>query len=349
MIVKIIPTIKHYAWGASAQSSLVSRLARYKGEDPCAELWFGVHPLGESTLVHGGTLSHFLNERNLELPYLFKVLSVGSPLSIQLHPTLGRAKSLHKENPKEYPDENHKPEIAIALNQLDVVAGLKSDEDFSLTLNTYEGLRVFKSATTSKDALKKLYFLQPHEVSAIVNSLRMHIDVDAPIGVEKYFLQACSLYDSHDPGLVALFLLQFKTLLPGQGIFTGPGIPHAYLSGNIIECMANSDNVVRGGLTKKFLDKDVFLEIVSSENSDVITPNHEPRFIYAKNDIREFKVIRFENGSFKEDFPSPSIILCIEASLSINGDELRAGEAAFIMGLGYDLMVTGQAFVATVG
>lgn len=349
IIEKLIPTIKHYAWGAIGDASLVASYANYSGNEPCAELWLGAHPSGESLTTSGLKLSDILAHKGETLPFLFKVLSIGSPLSIQLHPNLQRAKSLHADNPKEYPDENHKPEIAIAIDQLDLVAGVKSDSDFRETVNSYEGLSVFSGADSLLSALKILYSLNKENVSEIVSKLFTQISKEKSQGVEKYFLQAYALYDSFDPGLVILFFLNFRSLKSGEAVFTGPGIPHAYLSGNLIECMANSDNVVRGGLTRKFLDKDVFLELISSEDSKIISPVGESRLEYAIDGVKEFKVIKFLKGSFKEDCQKPGILLCTDLSLSINGTVLQAGEAVLVQGMGYSLDVVGEGFLATAG
>lgn len=124
-LVPLHAAVQNYAWGLSpSEGSLVARIHALNSglgveeEKPYAELWMGIHPSGPARIVSNPdiTLSQFLSEASvLSIPYLFKILSVAKPLSIQAHPHKHLAAKLHRENPKAYKDDNHKPEMCVAL------------------------------------------------------------------------------------------------------------------------------------------------------------------------------------------------------------------------------------------
>jgi len=134
------PSVKNYPWGRLGGESLVAELAGVAISEttPYAELWMGAHPSGPSTLPDGTTLLNYIqqNPESLgkgvlekfgpNLPFLFKVLSVAQGLSIQAHPDIPLAKILHQRDPKNYPDDNHKPEMAIAVTPFEVLCGFRS-------------------------------------------------------------------------------------------------------------------------------------------------------------------------------------------------------------------------------
>ena len=126
--VRLDCVVQHYAWGSDA-TGLVARLTNHTTTDkPCAELWMGTHPSGPST-IHSTkqTLSEYLGGR--QLPFLFKVLSVKTALSIQAHPDKKLAEQLHSRDPKNYPDDNHKPEMAIAVTNFEALCSFRTVED----------------------------------------------------------------------------------------------------------------------------------------------------------------------------------------------------------------------------
>ena len=148
----LTPVVKNYPWGRLGRSSLVARLGSLgsgsgSGLDsiietiPYAELWMGSHPSGASTLPDGQTLLQYiqtnpdslgkgiLNRFGPKLPFLFKVLSVEKALSIQAHPDIPLARVLHEKDPLNYPDDNHKPEMAIAVSPFEVMCGFRSLEE----------------------------------------------------------------------------------------------------------------------------------------------------------------------------------------------------------------------------
>jgi len=295
---KLLNRIQHYAWGAKNQDAYIPALLGKKTEPdkPYAELWIGTHPNASSTLFADGE-NHLLQDwisRNPDailgqdvsrrfggqLPFLLKVLSAGEVLSIQAHPDKMQAEQLHKRDPEHYPDDNHKPEIAIALDALTALVGFKSSEDLVDTLNQYPEILDFIGADQAQnfiskpdENLKQLFSTMmsrslsfPDQLQDAINRLANRLSVSSnQTEADSLFLQLRNIYKEPDIGLFTLFILNLIHLNPGEGIFLKAGIPHAYVKGNIVECMANSDNVVRAGLTPKFKDIETLTQILTYE------------------------------------------------------------------------------------
>ncbi|KAG7451635.1 mannose-6-phosphate isomerase [Guyanagaster necrorhizus] len=260
---------------------------------PYAELWMGTHPTSPSKLSSGATLSSLLKENpsligasvlsrfpdaiDGNLPFLFKVLSIEKALSIQTHPDKETAEQLHAQLPNIYKDPNHKPELALALTPFRALCGflpltaianhLRNTPELSAVIPPFivdAFLAISGSDTptgpTEKAALKDLFaaLMTAQEtafkaqLSALVDRYSSKSDVDQE-GVEALVLRLNSQFPG-DIGIFCAFLLNYVNLQPGEAIFLGAGEPHAYVDGDIIECMANSDNVIRAGLTPKLRD-----------------------------------------------------------------------------------------------
>ncbi|MEW5870549.1 MAG: mannose-6-phosphate isomerase, class I [Chloroflexota bacterium] len=296
--------VQHYAWGTRDEEAFIAKLLGVKAQPglPYAELWMGTHPNAPSQVLSGDQpvplpawiAAHpqaALGERIArrfagKLPFLFKVLSAGEALSIQAHPDKSQAGRLHANDPEHYPDDNHKPEIAIALDTLSALTGVKPFSRMVETLEHYPEIAAFlgpdifglipwaQSSTArqrdfSSQAFRTLIqrsISAQAELQATLARLARRFDRSAPTDLEpeeRLFLSLREQYPDPDVGLLAIFLLNRVTLQAGQGLYTPAGVPHAYLKGNIVECMANSDNVVRVGLTPKFKDAPALLEILA--------------------------------------------------------------------------------------
>ncbi|NQV14360.1 mannose-6-phosphate isomerase, class I [bacterium] len=301
-------SIQHYSWGTRGDKAYIPHLLNIAPEDDLAfaELWMGVHPNAPSMVIDPESelkiLSDWIAEAPSErlstdrsndfpegLPYLLKVLSVGQALSIQAHPNKAQAESLHKNDPEHYPDANHKPEMAIAIDHLITLVGFISNKQMAtLFLDTPE-LRtlVEKNGTKISDlksvVMKLLEFGSSHpgEIESCVSALQSRLRFkDNCNETELLFLEQAELNDPHDIGLLFLFFLNLIHFKPGEALFLPPGVPHAYLKGNIIECMANSDNVVRLGLTEKFCDAPALTEIlVFDETTDFLVETSSDGYI----------------------------------------------------------------------
>ncbi|HDM76957.1 MAG TPA: mannose-6-phosphate isomerase, class I [Deltaproteobacteria bacterium] len=297
----LVNKIQHYAWGTRGVDALIPRLLGINPEPdtPYAEFWIGAHPKAPSEVVLGDkrvSLRDFIamypreilgkevaEKFSNELPFLFKVLSAAEPLSIQAHPDKEQARYLHEKDPEHYPDPNHKPELAVALGSFYALAGFRPYEEVLSILKKYPEIEAFVGEIVVSDLSNSQFdsagarsFVKTLFSALIRRSITHRDDFIAQVEklrerlsnqrnklteVEKLFLEVAEKYD--DVGLFALFFLNFIHLERGQGIFIDAGIPHAYVRGNIVECMANSDNVVRVGLTPKYKDAETLLEILT--------------------------------------------------------------------------------------
>jgi len=286
--------VQHYNWGSRDDQAFIAHLLGIPPEDnkPFAELWMGVHPKAPSFIIDPENtpqkLADWISEAPPEhlgyadslpptLPYLLKVLSAGQALSIQAHPNKSQAQILHRNDPEHYPDDNHKPEIAIAIDYLDALVGFISHDSYQkLLATTPEIFDLLQHKGFAQTNLKAaiLYLLElstqnTDKITSCITSLQNRFS--KKIGADEtelLFLELVQEHGTTDVGLIFLFFLNRVHLGSGEAVYLPPGIPHAYLKGNIIECMANSDNVVRLGLTEKFCDAPALSQIL---NFDEIT------------------------------------------------------------------------------
>jgi len=280
--------IQHYAWGCRGLEAFIPQWLGVQptGETPYAELWIGAHAKAPSTVDVNNEevpldvlITHYPKEVLGEsvrkrfgdrLPFLLKVLSAGEPLSIQAHPNKAQAERLHRLDPAHYPDDNHKPEIAIALDSLTALAGLKTAGEMERLLENYPEIAGFIEYTGGVvdvhlrfTELLHRSVSEPDSLKSAIEALALRLESQTHLSeADRLFLNQRLIYPKGDVGLFALFFLNLLHLKKGEALFLGAGIPHAYLQGNIIECMANSDNVVRVGLTPKFKDVDSLIEIM---------------------------------------------------------------------------------------
>jgi mannose-6-phosphate isomerase len=227
---------------------------------PYAELWFGSHPSGPSKVV--SSRENFTSP----LSFLLKVLSVGKALSIQAHPDKKLAEQVHRERPDLYKDDNHKPEMAIALTDFEALVGFRPIEEINRYLEEVSALRELTGWTklTGKSDLKE-FFASLMKAEKVTEAFELVKENKSGLSnLKDLFLKLASQYPV-DIGCFCIFVLNYVKLRPGDAIFLGPNFPHAYLSGDCVECMANSDNVVRAGLTPKYRDVDLLVKMLNYE------------------------------------------------------------------------------------
>lgn len=303
-------------WGRVGYESIAARFAATTTPDlqielnrPYAELWAGTYPPNPSKdIISGRSLIDLIaDDASLlstsvtarygsKLPFLLKVLSIGKPLSIQAHPNKRLAEQLHAKSPDIYPDDNHKPEMAIALSDFEGLVGIRpldeiahflthvpslrtlvGDGPAQLTLAAANGGDLLGSATQKALALKSaftaLLVASPDSVTAATKMLfaeaSSNVEDFAGGGVKATSGAVLSelatrLYNyfPDDVGLFFIFFLNHVRLTPGEAVFLKADTIHAYLSGDIIECMAASDNVARAGLTHSYKDADAFTQLL---------------------------------------------------------------------------------------
>lgn len=286
-----------YEWGKIGYGSIAAILYAddIDPSTPYAELWLGTHPNGNATIKeYQMSLQEYLEEHPeylgtaLEywnkfgtLPFLLKVLSVRKALSIQVHPDILTAQVLHEDYPLLYKDPNHKPEMAIALTKFHALCGFRSAEEIKecfvnvteLQLIITPSLLLTYQETLDETLLKKILFsmlTKDDELVelAITKFLRRFDEEDEPTKEKFKYQLVKKLHDQFpaDSGAFMVFFLNEVTLEPGEAMYIPPGLPHAYLSGDCVECMATSDNVVRAGLTPKYKDIETLLEILDYQS-----------------------------------------------------------------------------------
>ncbi|HOP49578.1 MAG TPA: mannose-6-phosphate isomerase, class I [Ignavibacteriales bacterium] len=283
-VFKLTGNIQHYDWGTRNENAYIPKLLNIKTEPnkPYAEYWLGVHPSLPSKIIYKNEtilLSDFIEkekdiigtkfyEKYIKLPFLLKVLSIEQPLSIQAHPNKQQAAVLHLKDPNNYPDDNHKPEIAIAIDKLEALVGLKSIEKLNELFVIFPEIKTYLNhfinvESHSPSDIFKAYVSNSQNnpeyaklTDFIYNKIKSENDK-----LSNYYKFCYEKYGKYDVGLLCLYLLNFVELKEGEAVFLEAGIPHAYLTGNIVECMANSDNVVRIGLTPKFKDIATLIKI----------------------------------------------------------------------------------------
>lgn len=275
MLLPLTATPRAYAWGST------TLLAQLQGREPTgapeAELWFGAHP-GAPSLVADGTgrtLDRWLAEQapGRGIPYLLKLLAIAHPLSIQVHPSKAQAEAgfaredaagIPRDAPeRSYRDDNHKPELVVALSDgFDALVGLRE------VAATRRLLSALGDAAGVLEVLGRLgegdaalspslvpWLLSPTATDAVRDVLGA-----LPGAVSEEFAGELELgrrllaEAPGDPGVVVALLMNHVVLRRGEGLFVPAGMLHAYLSGLGVEVMAASDNVLRGGFTAKHVD-----------------------------------------------------------------------------------------------
>ena len=284
-IFRIEGVVQHYDWGGK---SFIPNLISEKNPANItyAEYWLGAH-LKAPSLVKvqqkNIPLDVFLNEylsKDSEphfgtLPYLFKVLDVHKMLSIQVHPTKEAAKKGYElennngipltANHRNYKDQNHKPEIMVALSDFWLLHGFLERSKLIKNLQETKELTFLLKTFLSEGYLglyKKVMEFSQEEVNKILRPLMDRIYPKFTANeIEKSapaYWAAKSLADKDvqnlDKGIFSIFFFNILKLSKGEAIFQDAGLPHAYLEGKNMELMANSDNVLRGGLTSKHID-----------------------------------------------------------------------------------------------
>ena len=356
--------IQNYPWGTKDQDAFIPKLMGFN-PDPgqaYAELWMGVHPNAPSSIIDldvgSKNLSQWISENPEEhlsydgqvstLPYLLKVLSAGEPLSIQAHPNKLQAEELHRIDPVHYPDDNHKPEIAISIDHLDALVGFISDQQFFILLNAYPEIQSLmdnysdpiKNLKTGVQAVFHIRENRSGLYADTTNQIYQRLSQNRnPDETEILFMTQFEKHGPEDAGLLFLFLLNRVHLQAGEAVFLPPGVPHAYLQGNIIECMANSDNVVRLGLTNKFCDARALQKIlVFDSDSDFRVPQLIQGFqVEYDAPVSEFRIKSIELPEGKSEYFTSrkrlSMFLVLEGEISLHwGDKNNSCTCIFKQG-----------------
>jgi mannose-6-phosphate isomerase len=356
-IYRLENPIQRYAWG-SANGITDTLGIPNPGGGPLAEVWMGAHPSAPSTVCVAGVRigldelvrrspvgvlgPKVLDELGPTLPFLFKVLSAGTPLSIQAHPSKRKARLGfdHEEHggipvdapERNYRDPNHKPEMAVALTRFELICGFRpvceivenmrlvAPGEFERALERLERdpnrveLSVFFYSLISADERLRAQFLAnaSRRIAAVLETKNY------PVGSEGAFRWALRIMDIFpgDVGAILPLVLNHIVLEPGEAAFIAPGELHAHLTGTCLEIMANSDNVIRGALTPKFVDLPELVSVLSFNPEKVqpvlpsVTAAYEETY---PTFVPDFELSRISVGTkqrYRRRSRGPEILLC---------------------------------------
>ncbi|ARH91495.1 mannose-6-phosphate isomerase, class I [Streptomyces sp. MOE7] len=393
---RLANTVRPYAWGST--TALPELLGTAPTGEPQAEMWMGAHPGAPSRIDRGAgpvSLAAVIDtdpEAELgpdavrafgpRLPFLFKVLAAGSPLSLQVHPDLTQARDGFADEERRgvpidaahrnYKDANHKPELIAALTPFDGLCGFRHPaqtadlmEDLGIDeLTPYvDILRASPEEAALREVLTAVLSADHHDIAGTVERAAVAAEQLAAKGgphAEAYAAYAVLAHHfPGDPGVLAAMLLNHVQLQPGEALFLGAGIPHAYISGLGVELMANSDNVLRCGLTPKHVDVPELLRVVRFEAGDagVLRPEEVAGEEVYETPIDEFRLSRFVLAAAGRPRAlvsrTPQILLCTAGTVRLRTAEedpegtgqteltLAPGESAFVRA-GEQLTLAGE-------
>ena len=362
MFVGITNTPRDYAWGSDGA---ISRLLGTEASGaPEAELWLGAHAGSPSRVV--GSTDTLLDVVDGRLPFLLKVLAAGSPLSLQAHPTMAQAaEGFARENAlgipldaphRNYKDAFHKPELIYALSdEFDALCGFRSASDIRAIIES--GLpeaAPLLDHLQGDDSLRSVFewlLTRGEGVDALVAAVSAAEDRSTP---ELATVKLLAENYPGDPGIVISLMLNRVTLARGEALFLPAGNIHAYLSGVGIELMAASDNVLRGGLTPKYIDVPELLRVLEFTPLAVpyIQPHHPATGVEVFRPVgAEFALHVVVTDSVTE-LDGSAIALCLDGEFTLTGAEstftLNRGGAVYVSDeASLDIRGTGALFIAT--
>ncbi|MYX44338.1 mannose-6-phosphate isomerase, class I [Streptomyces sp. SID89] len=370
-------TVRPYAWGSA--TAIPHLLGVEPTGEPQAEMWMGAHP-GAPSRTARGTLADLVAaapERELgaatvakfgpRLPFLLKILAAGAPLSLQVHPNLEQAREGYADEERRgvpldaphrnYKDANHKPELICALTEFDGLCGFREPAGAAAlfdalgvdSLKPYvDLLHARPEEAALREVLTAILTADREEIARTVHEAAAACD---RLGGDHAPYAAIAHHYPGDPGVLAAMLLNHVRLQPGEALFLGAGVPHAYLDGLGVEIMANSDNVLRCGLTPKHVDVPELLRIVRFEAGDpgVLRPEAAPdgKEVY-ETPIDEFRLSRYvlAPGAAPHDLTlgAPQILLCTAGAVEAGEHRLTPGQSVFVPA-GDEAVVSGEGTV----
>ncbi|MFR9751159.1 mannose-6-phosphate isomerase, class I [Nocardia sp. 004] len=401
---ELVGALRSYAWGSrTALAQLCGKPV--PSAHPEAELWFGAHPADPAHVRigdHAISLAELIAadpERELgttatefggKLPFLLKILAAEEPLSLQAHPSMTQAEAgFEREDQakvslasplRNYRDKNHKPELIVALDRFEALAGFRDPHRTVelLRVLAVDGLRSYAdllAAQPDSAGLRTLFTtwitLPQHVLAtllpAVLDGCVRYLSRTGPrefAAEARTTLELAEAYPG-DAGVIASLLLNRITLEPGQGLFLSAGNLHAYLRGLGVEIMANSDNVLRGGLTPKHVDVPELLRVLDFEPIDLPVVLPEPAgdgSVRYRAPAPEFALRRFDLVAGSAQVPlttaGPGIVLCTAGTVRLLRNDsalvLSRGGAAWLSAADTDIRAQAvdgevQLFYACVG
>ena len=352
-------SIQPYDWGSKTALNELFGIAN-PDHQPQAEIWMGAHPGAPSrvllddqeaiplnafiesapTAILGETVAAKFSGK---LPYLFKVLSSAAPLSIQVHPNKQQAEAgYEKDNQaglapnapnRNYRDDNHKPELIYALTPFRAMCGFRKPAEINELFCQIKHPQIDVLLKTLKDEGLQGFWQQllKQEQTPLNEMIDQALTLaeHSPHSAIQEFKRLNEFYPG-DAGVFSPMILNLINMQPGEAMYLDAGTPHAYLEGTGMEIMANSDNVLRGGLTSKHMD---VAELMATMNFDVIDvedfmvrPEQQGDQFDFPVPVPDFafSIIPVKNEASVEASGSVDIIFCIEGEtrVEINGETL---------------------------
>lgn len=385
---KLINSVQNYAWGSKTALTELYGIANPENL-PMAELWMGAHPKSSSKITDDqGTvrslrdvidgdktalLGRDVAERFGELPFLFKVLCAAQPLSIQVHPNkraseIGfareNAEGIAMDAPeRNYKDPNHKPELVFALTPFLAMNAFREFSEIVSLLQPVAGAHTAiahfleqPDAARLSALFASLLNMQGEEKARALAILRAAVADQQ--GEPWQTIRVISEFYPDDSGLFSPLLLNVVKLKPGEAMFLFAETPHAYLQGTALEVMANSDNVLRAGLTPKYIDITELVANVKFEAkpaAELLTqpvkhageldfPIPVDDFAFSLHDLSAEPAVLAQQ--------SAAILFCLEGEATVRKDArtltLQPGESAFISAAESPVQVSGTGKLARV-
>lgn len=376
--------VRNYDWGSL--TAIPDLLGRPATGEPWAEVWFGAHSAGPATVgVRAEPLDRLIAadpvtalgpavaSRYGRLPFLLKVLAAAEPLSLQAHPSAEQAEAgFEREEamgiPPDAPqrmfrDRSPKPELICALSGFEALCGFREPQRTAELLDTLDtpGLDPLRRrlgalpGSRMRDLLRWLLALDRPAAAALAESATGSCAGSRHDDEWTGLRSAVAALGARHPGdgaVAIALLLNHVVLAPGEALFLESGCLHSYLGGTAVELMADSDNVVRGGLTSKHVDAATLVEIVDYASQ---TPIQRPEPVGGvatyHTTAAEFCLRRADVDGLTELAAGPALLLCTEGCVEANGVTLDRGAAAWSDALEsqIELQGCGTVFCATVG
>ena len=386
----IVPAVKYYEWGSTESIQNLTGKAELKGKT-AAELWMGDHPSGPNMIKEGDKLIplHTLVKEEGEkligdraykkfggrIPFLFKVLAAAKPLSIQSHPSKKQAEEgFERENILEIPlddfsrgykDNNHKPEIILALTDFKMMKGFRDFNSITRNFRTYcgktsgflfEGLEDLSEKRKIKTFFERTLSGCKSECSSMIEeALKTAEKEEYRDSLEAEMIRKFSVYYPGDTGILSPLYLNCGMIKKGEAVYIPAGELHAYVEGTGIELMANSDNVFRGGLTPKHIDKEELVKIlvynaVEIRKTEQKIKNNETFYITESDEFLLSEItVDDKNTYISEKERNIDILICYDGEAEVkalNGEnstiKVKKGESFAVPSSAGSYSITGS-------
>ncbi|CAI37815.1 mannose-6-phosphate isomerase [Corynebacterium jeikeium] len=357
---RIEGAVQNYAWGSHES------LAKLQGrptptEQPEAELWFGAHPGAPGVLLDliEADPEGQLGQGRTRLPFLLKLLAAERALSIQVHPTKAQAEAGFAADEaagiardafeRNYKDDNHKPELLVALGEFEAMAGFRPVARTAELLDKLALPELNFLRGDLRGAVERALHMPAEDLPEIIDALtrrcrELAASADDWMGEVADLVVRLEQQYPNDRGVLFALLLNRVVLQEGEALYLDAGQLHAYVRGTGVEIMANSDNVLRCGLTPKHIDVEELLSVVRWEEladprlqADAEGAYHTP--------AEEFSLRRV---SGEAEVAGPAIVLAVGGTAECGELRVDSGSAAWVPA-GEEARVSGKAFIARPG